>query len=54
MDIECFYKISPAGLAINEKDLNMILNDKNMPEDVKKSVMEVFPELKKKKWFWSR
>ena len=54
MDIEWFYKISPTGLAINEKDLNMILSDKNMPEDVKKSLMEVFPGLKKKKRFWSR
>jgi hypothetical protein len=54
MDIEWFYKINPTGLAINEKDLNMILSDRNMPEDVKKSLMEVFPGLKKKKRFWSR
>jgi hypothetical protein len=43
MDIECFYNISPTGLAINEKDLNMILSDKNMPEYVKKSLMDLFP-----------
>ena len=54
MDIEWFYKINPTGLAINEKDLNMILSDRNMPEDLKKSLMEVFPGLKKKKRFWSR
>lgn len=56
--IEWFYKIHPEGLAINEKDLHMILEDKDMPEeDVKKAIREVFPELENKKTikkFWFR
>ena len=51
-DVEWFYKISADGLAINEKDLPMILEDKNMPNDVKKLIREVFPQLKRKRRFW--
>ena len=52
-DIEWFYKISPEGLAINEADLHKILEDKNMPKDVKGMVREAFPRLKKKGFrFW--
>lgn len=50
-DIEWFYKISPDGLAIPEKDLHMILEDKNMPKEVKEAVKEAFPELKRRKRF---
>jgi hypothetical protein len=51
-DIEWFYKINPTGLAINEKDLNMIIKDKNMPEEVKNAIREAFPQLAQKKRFW--
>jgi hypothetical protein len=50
-DIEWLYKISPNGLAISEKDLPKILDDKNMPKEVKEAVKEVFPDLKRKKRF---
>jgi len=53
IDIEWFYKISPAGLAINKNDLDKILKDKNMPKDVKGLVREAFPRLKQKGFrFW--
>lgn len=45
MDIEWFYKISPGGLAMNEADLHMILEDRNMPGSVKKQVRRAFPGL---------
>ena len=50
-NIEWLYKISPNGLAMNEKDLNRFLEDKNMPNEVKETVREVFPQLKKSKRF---
>lgn len=50
-DIEWFYKISPGGLAMQQQDLHMILEDKNMPKDVKEAVKDVFPELKRRKRF---
>lgn len=50
-NIEWLYKISPNGLAMNEKDLSRLLEDKNMPDEVKESVREVFPQLKKRKRF---
>ena len=53
-DIEWLYKISPNGLAINEKDLHKMLDDKNMLKEVKEAVKEVFPELKDRKRFWFR
>ena len=51
-DIEWLYKIDPNGLAMNEKDLDMLLEDKNMPKEVKEAVKEVFPDLKGRKRFW--
>lgn len=51
-DIEWLYKISPNGLAMHEKDLDKILEDKTMPKEVKDTVKEVFPGLKGRKRFW--
>lgn len=52
-DIEWFYRISPEGLAINEKDLHMILKDRNMPKETKAAVLEAFPGLgQRKRRFW--
>ncbi|GEM_PF-1198656 len=44
-DIEWFYQISPAGLAIERKDLRKILQDKNIPIESKRKVKAVFAEL---------
>jgi hypothetical protein len=52
IDIEWFYKINPDGLAIEEKDLHKILQDRNMPKEVKEIMKETFPELRKPR-FWS-
>jgi hypothetical protein len=43
LDIKWFYKINEAGLCINRKDLHMIIEDKNMPKDVKKTILKIFP-----------
>jgi hypothetical protein len=51
-DIDWFYKINPDGLAINEKDLNQIVRDKNMPEAVKNEIRKIFPQAMRKKRFW--
>ena len=51
-DIDWFYKINPDGLAINEKDLNQIIRDKNMPEAVKNEIRRIFPQAMRKKRFW--
>jgi hypothetical protein len=52
-DVEWFYKISPEGLAINQADLHMILEDKNMPKEVKEMIKQAFPDVKKKGFrFW--
>jgi hypothetical protein len=53
-DIEWFYKINSNGLAINEKDLHKILEDKSIPQDVKEAVQQAFPEAKGRKKFWFR
>lgn len=53
-DIEWFYKINPGGLAMDEQDLHKILDDRNMPPEVKEAVKEAFPDLKARKKFWSR
>ena len=50
-DLEWLYKISPDGLAMNEKDLRKVLGDKDMPKEVKDGLKEAFPELKKRR-FW--
>ena len=51
-EIDWFYKINPTGLAINENDLNRIIKDKNMPEDVKNAIREIFPHAARKKRLW--
>ncbi len=52
-DVEWFYRISPDGLAIDEKDLRMILEDKNMPKEVKEIIRQTFPHARKKGFrFW--
>jgi hypothetical protein len=45
IDIKWFYKINESGLCINRKDLHMI-KDQNMPSDVKKTIIKIFPYLK--------
>ena len=50
-DIEWFYKISPDGLTISERDLPKILDDRNMPKEVKEAMKKEFPNLKRKKRF---
>jgi hypothetical protein len=40
-----FYKISEKGLSINRKDLNEIIEDPNMPRDVKREITKIFPHL---------
>jgi hypothetical protein len=53
-EIDWFYKINPTGLAINEKDLNMIIKDKNMPEEVKDAIKALFPKASKKRFWFGR
>jgi hypothetical protein len=50
-DIEWLYKISQNGLTMSEDDLDRLLGDKNMPKEVKETVREAFPELKRRKRF---
>ena len=45
IDIEWFYKISSLGLCIDMKDLHKIIEDPNMPKDVKKQIATIFPNL---------
>jgi hypothetical protein len=45
IDINWFYKINERGLCINRDDLHNIIEDPNMPKDVKKLVQKVFPHL---------
>jgi len=52
-DIEWFYKINAEGLAMDKKDLHKILEDRNMPDDVKAAVKQVFPDLEKRKRLFS-
>lgn len=49
IDIQWFYKINESGLCINRKDLHMIIEDPNMPKDVKKTMLRVFPHLETRK-----
>jgi hypothetical protein len=44
IDIEWFYKINKDGLCINKADLHMIIEDHNMPKDVKKQIEKLFPD----------
>ena len=45
IDIRWFYKIRETGLCINRKDLHKIIEDPNMPKDVKKEITKIFLEL---------
>jgi hypothetical protein len=45
IDVKWFYKINELGLYINRKDLPMIIEDPNMPKDVKKTTLRIFPHL---------
>jgi ABC-type dipeptide/oligopeptide/nickel transport system ATPase component len=38
IDIKWFYKIQEKGLCIHRKDLYKIIEDPNMPKDVKKQI----------------
>jgi hypothetical protein len=44
-DIKWFYKISELGLCIDRKDLHKIIEDPNIPREVKKQITKVFPYL---------
>ena len=44
-DIKWFYKIDKNGLCINKTDLHMIIDDPNMPKDVKKQIGKIFSHL---------
>lgn len=50
VDIQWFYKINESDLYINRKDLHMTLKDRNMPKDVKKIVLKIFPHLEERKY----
>lgn len=41
-DINWFYKINKIGLCINKNDLHKIMEDDNMPKDVKKKIGKIF------------
>ena len=45
IDIKWFYKINKQGLCINRTDLHKIIEDPNMPRDVKKPITKIFPQL---------
>jgi hypothetical protein len=44
-NIKWFYKISELGLCIDRKDLHKIIEDPNIPREVKKQITKVFPYL---------
>lgn len=45
IDIKWFYKISSLGLCIDRKDLHRIIEDPNLPKDVKEQIATIFPNL---------
>jgi hypothetical protein len=45
IDIDWFYKISELGLCVERKDLHKIIEDLNMPKDVKKQITKIFSHL---------
>ena len=45
IDIKWFYKISKKGLSIDRKDLHKIIEDPNMPSEVKKEITKIFQHL---------
>jgi hypothetical protein len=42
IDIDWFYKINKDGLCIDKKDLHMIIDDPNIPKDIKKQIQKFF------------
>jgi len=42
LDIDWFYKINKNGLCIRRNDLHKIMEDPNMPRDVKKQIGKIF------------
>jgi hypothetical protein len=42
IDIKWFYEISKTGLCINRSELYKIIDDPNMPNNVKRQIQEVF------------
>ncbi|MFZ0202924.1 MAG: hypothetical protein WAL46_04425 [Nitrososphaeraceae archaeon] len=42
IDIKWFYKISETGLCINKNEIHKIIEDPNMPNDVKKQIRKIF------------
>jgi hypothetical protein len=42
IDINWFYKINKTGLCINRSELHKIIEDPNMPNNVKRQIQEVF------------
>jgi hypothetical protein len=42
IDIKWFYKINKTGLCINRSELHKIIEDTNMPNNVKRQIQEVF------------
>ena len=36
--------------ALIERTLHMIMEDRNMPKDVKKTILRIFPHLKERKY----
>jgi hypothetical protein len=37
VDMQWFFKINESGICINKKDLHMIIEDRNIPKDAKKT-----------------
>ena len=44
-DIKWFYKINKKGLCITRTDLHKIIEDPNMPKDVKKQIQKIFTNI---------
>jgi hypothetical protein len=44
-DIKWFYKINKKGLCITRTDLHLIIEDPNMPKDVKKQIQKIFTNI---------
>jgi len=44
-DIKWFYKINKNGLCISKIDLHKIIEDNNMPKDVKKQIQKIFSDI---------
>jgi len=41
-DIKWFYKINERGLCINRREIHKIIEDPNMPKDVKNQIQRIF------------